>query len=98
LRALANVLHGAATAKPWLGTLNLDGVRLAERQTVQHAALAFVRHLETLRQWEEQARSVGYFDEGYAAAQLWKAEWEALDGDQLHRQAQTLLRESELLQ
>ena len=99
LRALASLLHDASGTKGWLGNLNLDGLRsLAERQAVQRAWLAFPLHLEIFRQWEVEARSVGYFDEGYAAAQVWKAEWEALDGADLHRQAQALLREADPLQ
>jgi hypothetical protein len=44
-------------------------------------------YLERLRRWERAARSVGYLDEGYAASQLWKAEWEHWDGEELYRRA-----------
>ena len=39
------------------------------------------------------ARSVGYFDEGYQAAQLWKAEWERYEGEVLCDRATTIVRQ-----
>jgi hypothetical protein len=56
-----------------------------------------VRQLHRLQRWERQARSVGYFDENYAASQLWKSDWEYWHGDQLCRRAHILLRELNLL-
>jgi hypothetical protein len=35
---------------------------------------------------------VGYFDEGYAASQLWKADWEAHAGDLLCEHATAIAR------
>jgi hypothetical protein len=70
-------------------------VRLADRAEVYRAALVVLRHLERLRQWDQQARTVGYFDEGYAAGQLWKAEWEHWAGEGLWARAQAVLRELE---
>ena len=37
--------------------------------------------MDALARWQKQARTVGYFDEGYAGSQMWKADWEAADGD-----------------
>ena len=53
---------------------------MGQRAAVSAAAFAFLRIYERLEQWEQQARSVGYFDEGYAASQLWKADWERFGG------------------
>jgi hypothetical protein len=92
LRALANALPDQPR------TWNLEALRLAERQEVQRATLAFVRHIAILKQWEMEARAVGYFDDGYAAAQLWKADWEAVDGDHLYERAQVHLHDIEPLQ
>lgn len=39
--------------------------------------------LQTLRDWNAEMRRVGYLDEGYAASQLWKNEWERLKGDEI---------------
>jgi hypothetical protein len=65
---------------------------------VQHAALALVRRASTLQQWDAQARTIGYFDEGYAAAQLWKGDFEAAQGDQICQHADAILREIAPLQ
>jgi hypothetical protein len=35
---------------------------------------------------------VAFFDEGYAASQLWKADWEARDGDAVCERAQAIIR------
>lgn len=66
----------------WTGGLQGSGPpRLADRLDTQRAALAVPRQMETLETWQQQAIHVGYFDEGYAASQMWKAEWEAAQGD-----------------
>ena len=49
--------------------------------------------LPRLQQWERRARSVGFFDEGYHASQLWKADWERFEGDVLTERAQAVIRQ-----
>ena len=49
----------------------------------QRSALAVPRQMETLEAWQARARNVGYFDEGYQASQMWKADWEAVNGDRV---------------
>ena len=39
------------------------------------------------------ARGVGYFDEGYAASQLWKADWEQVQGDLMVERAHAIVRQ-----
>jgi hypothetical protein len=97
LRVLSSLQGDKPNARRWLGNLDVRALRLAERQEVYQAALAVVRHLEVLQKWEMQARSVGYFEEGYAASQLWKADWEKFQGEELCRHAQEILREIEPL-
>jgi hypothetical protein len=97
LQALAELLRDAPTSNRWLGKVDLESLRLAARMDVQRAALALVRCASTLHQWDAQARTVGYFDEGYAAAQLWKSDWEAADGAQINQHANAILREIEPL-
>lgn len=75
----------------WIGKLHLDGLRLADRTVAYQAALAMVRRFERLKGWEQWARGVGYFDEGYAAAQLWLSDWERLEGEAVHARAQQLI-------
>jgi hypothetical protein len=77
----------------WVGSLHGSGGRLADRAETYRAALTFLRHLEVLRDWERRARGVGYFDEGYAAAQFWKAEWERWNGELLVSRAQAIIRQ-----
>jgi hypothetical protein len=93
LQAAASLLTEGVTAELWTRGLSSAGPRLADRVATYRAALAFVRQVDVWRQWERRARGVGYFDEGYTAAQLWKAEWERWDGDGLHARAQALARQ-----
>ena len=66
----------------WTGGLPAGAPgRLADRLDAQRAALAVPRQMETLANWQTAARGVGYFDDEYAASQLWKQTWEAADGD-----------------
>jgi hypothetical protein len=81
LRAAWRLVRDAPEAEAWTGRLNVWGLSLAQRTAVYRAALAFLHGLERLRCWQEQARAVGYLDEGYAASQLWKADWERFHGD-----------------
>jgi hypothetical protein len=97
LRASAVLLAGNPVASRWTAGLNVTGLRLAERTEAYRAALALLRRLEDLQKWDVEARTVGYFDEGYAASQLWKADWEKYDGEELCRRAQAILREVEPL-
>ncbi len=93
LQACAAVLGEDVTPQFWLGKLRSQGPRLADRTETSHAALALVRQLERLKQWERRARRVGYFDDGYARGQLWLADWERWDGDALHRRARALVQQ-----
>jgi hypothetical protein len=93
LAAAAKLLGPHANADMWTRSLQTAGLRLADRTATYQAALALVRQLERLRGWERRARSVGYFDEGYAASQLWKADWERYDGETLCDRAQAIIRQ-----
>jgi hypothetical protein len=80
----ASLFRNALEPAFWTGGLQGTGPsRLADRLDTQRAALAVPRLMDTLRAWDEQARSVGYFDGGYAASQMYKQEWEAADGDRI---------------
>src|SRR5262249_17926532 len=92
LQAGNRLLGPEATPDMWVGGLETTGLRLAGRAAVYQSALAFVRGFERLRGWTGRARGVGRFDEGYQAAQLWKADWEQYQGDQLSERAQGLQR------
>jgi hypothetical protein len=93
LRAAADLLGPYANADTWAGSLRMEGLRLADRAAVYAAALTFLRHLDRLQTWERRARTVGYFDDGYQASQLWKADWEYYHGDQLRERARDIIRQ-----
>jgi hypothetical protein len=86
------LLGEAGEPRGWFGPLVLNHLRVAERAEVHRAALAFLRSFDQLRQWERRARAVGYFDEGYAASQLWKADWETHGGDRVCERAGAIAR------
>lgn len=77
----------------WTGGLQGNGPpRLADRLETQRNALALLRHAERFRQWQRQAQSRGYFDEGYAAGKFWLGQWEALNGEQVVRRAEEVVQ------
>jgi hypothetical protein len=88
LRTNAQVLQSDLTPVFWTGGLQGSGPqRLADRLETQRAALAVPRQMEVLEGWQERARYVGYFDEDYQASQMWKADWEAVNGDRVAARA-----------
>ena len=93
LEALTRLLPTTAAARFWIGGLSHAGPRLADRQATYRAALAFVTQTARFKRWEQRARGVGYLDDGYAASQLWKQDWERYQGDVLHARSQALVRE-----
>lgn len=99
LRTASAVLPaGELGPEAWTGSLREHRpTRLADRLETERAALSLVRQVETLHRWDRQARTVGYFDEEYAASQLWKAEWEAAGGEELAARAKRVLDQLEPL-
>jgi hypothetical protein len=93
LRAAARVLPAGAAAPMWVGGLRAPaGARLADRAETYRAATAFLRALDRVAAWTARARQTGYFDEGYAASQLWLADWERYDGDARLARAREVVR------
>jgi FtsH ternary system domain X6 len=98
LKAAAAILPPGVTPDAFVGGLQGTGPpRLADRIEVHRRALALPRHLERLRGWEQKARGVGYLDDGYAASQVWKSDWEQVGGDELAGRAAALVRQVEPL-
>src|SRR5262245_12027247 len=88
LRTNASLFTTDMTPVFWTGGLQGSGPpRLADRLDTQRSALAVPRQMEVLENWQHRARSVGYFDEGYQASQMWKADWEAVNGDRVAERA-----------
>jgi hypothetical protein len=96
LTAATTVLGGTADLTPayWRGGLHGTGPqRLADRLETQRTALALPAQLARLQEWDRAARRVGYFDDGYAASQLWKEDWERAGGDEAAGRATRLLQQ-----
>jgi hypothetical protein len=88
------VVPPSASASHWVGGLQpVAGQRLADRAETYEAATALLRQLPRLKLWERRARATGYFDEGYAAAQLWLADWEEHHGDAVEARARAILKQ-----
>jgi hypothetical protein len=93
LHAATRLLGPHAHAGMWTARLDLTGQRVADRAATYQAATIFLRTLDRLQAWERRARGVGYFDEGYAASQLWKTDWEQVQGDQLIERARAIVQQ-----
>lgn len=99
------VLPIAAAALPVDGTKDLfcgglQGTgpsRLADRVDVLRMSVALPRQVLRMCDWKSRARAIGYVDEGYAAAQLWLADWERFHGDELAERAERVIGEIEPL-
>ncbi len=88
LRTNAALFTSEMTPVFWTGGLQGSGPpRLADRLDTQRAALAVPRQMELLDGWQQQAVNIGYFDEGYQASQMWKADWEAANGSRVATRA-----------
>lgn len=97
LAAVAGLLREKPRLQDWLGHVQFGETRLADRQATYRAALVVLQEFQRLAGWQAEARSVGYFDEGYQTAQLWKSDWEAYNGDSLAATAGGLLDQSQRL-
>lgn len=97
LGALGKLLSSGATIQQWIGQVEFGQTRLADRQQAYRDALIVVQQFQRLEAWQAAARGVGYFDEEYQAAQLWKSDWEAYNGDRLAVAAKGLLDQTQWL-
>jgi FtsH ternary system domain X6 len=98
LRVAGAVLPADVSKDMFSGGLQGAGpARLGDRVEVLRMAVAVPRHLLRLRDWERRARTIGYLDEGYPAAQFWLGDWERLGGDALAERAEALMTEIEPL-
>ncbi len=92
LVAASRLVTANAAPQLWIKSLRQHAQRLADRAETYRGALAFLRQLPRLQGWARNARSVGYFDEGYQGNQLWLADWERFEGDTLTERAQVIIR------
>jgi len=88
LRTNAALFTSEMTPVFWTGGLQGSGPpRLADRLDTQRSALAVPRQMDILEGWQNSALNVGYFDDGYQASQMWKADWEAVSGNRVAARA-----------
>lgn len=87
----ARLLFQTVTVDRWYDRMDLRLLRMTERASIFHAALAFFHGLSRLDQWTQRAQAVGFYDEDYRASQLWKSEWERLGGDELWLRARRVI-------
>ncbi len=98
LRSAAALLGPNARPEMWTERLHLAGWRLADRAAIYRAATTFLRTMDRLQSWERRARGIGYFEDGYAASQLWKADWEQVQGDILTERARAIVKQLDPIQ
>ena len=92
LKPVTTNIQGGDRSTGWFPRLDVHDLRLADRGDVYRDGLAFLQSLSRLQQWEQSARSVSYYDDGYAASQLWKSDWETADGTALCAAAAEVIR------
>jgi hypothetical protein len=99
LRTLSATTTGRTPdAADWIGGLAINPPpRLADRLAIQRDALAVPRQAETFERWDRAARAVGYFDDGYAASQFLKANYDAANGTEIAANSKRLLAQLEPL-
>ena len=93
LSSTPTALHRTGETSTWFRRLDVKALRMAERSAVYQAALAVFHSLKRLSQWNDEARRIGYYDEGYQASQLWKSDWERLNGDETYQWARRIIQE-----
>jgi hypothetical protein len=92
LAGLGEVLGDGDNPYQWVEKVDLSRERLADRMETYRAILAPLVKLQRLEVWTNWARGIGFLDEDYAAAQLWKEDWEGAHGDELCRKAHAIIR------
>lgn len=97
LIALRDSVAGSAEISRWIGSVDVKGLRVAQRTDVYRDAVAFLAAADQLSNWHGQAANTGYFDEGYAASQIWKSDWERYNGEATCTTARRIAREAEPL-
>lgn len=93
LSAISQLTSEEMDPRNWVRSLDVGGMRMADRTSTYSAASAFLSFAKRMRAWTQQCSSVGYFDEGYSAAQLWLADWERYDGDVATTRAQSIVQD-----
>jgi hypothetical protein len=83
LQLLSGLLSEGSKSSDWTEHLNFEGVRMADRESSTQAALAVLHAVRSLSEQNQRFATVNFIDEDYQASQLWKQNWELLEGDRL---------------
>lgn len=76
----------------WFANVQMQDLRMADRQQVYESANALFRSLERLDSWNQAARTTSFYDEGYTTSQLWKSDWEQQNGDAVCQEAKKIVQ------
>lgn len=82
----------AGRDQKWFEQVVVDDLRIADRQNVYETGLVLLRSVDRFQKWNQSARGVGFYEEEYAASQLWKSDWEKWNGDSVCRQARDVVK------
>ncbi|MFK8111363.1 MAG: hypothetical protein AB8B91_04155 [Rubripirellula sp.] len=95
LQASQRLLNADTERSQWIGSLETNDLRLAERTEAYRTASAFLRACKRMGNWQKESVGIGYFDEGYPESQLWKSLWESTDGTNTLSHADRIIKELE---
>jgi hypothetical protein len=97
LIAFQSIVADSPEESRWMGGLDVKGLRVAQRMELYRTAVAFLATTNQLSKWQKQAEATGYFDEDYAASQIWKTDWEQYNSGAVVAAAQRLVKKVEPL-
>lgn len=76
----------------WFGRVNVQNFRMSERAEIYQVGLATFHSVSRLNRWQQEARSVSFYDDHYEASQFWLSRWENLGADDVVQRAAELIR------
>ncbi len=77
--ALGKIIHPKSKPEDWTGKLETNDMRIADRFALYRDAMVLTEAIDQLKKWQSEGAITGYFDEGYAASQLFKSDWETFN-------------------
>lgn len=93
LATIEHIVASNSTAQQWIGHLNMGSIRLSDRSDTYRAATCLLHLFRQLEKWNATSQGIGYFDENYQQAQLWKSFWEQHESAEKYVRSQEVLRE-----
>lgn len=93
LQTIDRVVARSSSTRQWIGRLNMGSVRLSDRSDTYAAATCLLHLFRQLEKWNATSQGIGYFDENYQQAQLWKSYWEQYGSADKFIRSQEILRD-----